>query len=113
MRWLCAATLASLILAAPAGAAPLGEIDAGNNNHFVLAGERVLMWQEEGARLSVREPDGTRRVVYRARGFKGQDSLIDRVAATDAQLAILTQGYDAVGEGGREWSSLRAGSCGA
>ena len=67
------------------------------------------MWQEERDLLSVSEPDGTRRVLYRARGFKGQDSLIDQVAATDTQLAILTQGYDAVGEGGREWSSLRSG----
>ena len=109
MRWLCAATLVSLLLAAPAGAAPLGEIDAGDNSRFVLVGERILMWQEEGDLLSVREPDGTRRVLYRARGFKAQDSLIDQVAATDAQLAILTQGYDAVGEGGRAWSSLRSG----
>jgi hypothetical protein len=109
MRWLCAATLASLLLAAPAGAAALGEIDAGNSSRFALVGERILMWQEEGERLSVREPDGTRRVLYRARGFKGQKSLIDQVAATDAQLAILTQGYDAVGEGGREWSRLRSG----
>jgi hypothetical protein len=109
MRWLCGATLASLLLAAPAGAAPLAEIDTGGSTRFVLAGERILMWQDEGDRLSVREPDGTRRVLYRAPGFKGQDSLIDQVAATDAQLAILTQGYDAVGEGGREWSSLRAG----
>ena len=101
--------LLALVLAAPASAAPLAEIDTGTNSRFALSGERVLMWQDEGARLSVREPDGASRVVYRARSFKGQQSLIDQVAATDGQLAILTQGWDAVGEGGRDWSSLRTG----
>jgi hypothetical protein len=99
----------ALALAAPAAAAPLAEIDAGGNNHFALAGERVLMWAEEEGTLSVREPDGTRRVLYRARSFKGQQSMIEGVAATDSQLAIRTEGWDAVGEGGREWMSLRAG----
>ena len=108
MKRLGAAFL-SLIFAAPAGAAPLAEIDAGDDSRFALAGERVLMWQDEGPRLSVREPDGTRRVIYRARSFKRQQSLIGQVAATDSQLAILTEGYDAAGEGGRDWSSLRAG----
>ena len=108
MRWLLGALLA-LVLAAPASAAPLAEIDAPVGSRFALAGERILMWQNEGAELSVREPDGTARVLYRARSFKGQQSLIDQVSATDAQLAILTQGWDAVGEGGREWSSLRVG----
>src|SRR5215204_1064380 len=99
----------ALLLAAPAGAAPLREIGTGTNSRFALSGERVLMWQDEGPRLSVREPDGATRVLYRARSFKGQQSLIDQVAVTDAQLAVLTQGWDAVGEGGRDWSSLRAG----
>ena len=109
IRWLCAAALVAILLAAPAGAAPLGEIDVGDNNRFVLVGERILMWQEEGDLLSVSERDDAQRVLYRARGFKGQDSLIEQVAASDTRLAILTQGYDAVGEGGREWSSLRSG----
>jgi hypothetical protein len=35
--------------------------------------------------------------------------MIATVAATDTQLAIRTEGWDAVGEGGREWMSLRVG----
>ena len=57
IRWLCAAALVAILLAAPAGAAPLGEIDVGDNNRFVLVGERILMWQEEGDLLSVSERD--------------------------------------------------------
>ena len=41
IRWLCAATLVAILPAAPADAAPLGEIDVGDNNRFVLVGERI------------------------------------------------------------------------
>ena len=108
MRWLLGAVLA-LLLAAPASAAPLTEIDMGRDTGFTLAGERILSWAGEEGMLSVREADGSRRVLYRARRFKGQQSLIGQVAASDGQLAILTEGWDAVTEGGREWMSLRVG----
>jgi hypothetical protein len=99
----------TLVLAATAQAAPLAEIDTGGNTRFELAGERVLMWADEEGTLSVREADGSRRVLYRARRFKDQQSMIAGVSATDSQLAIRTEGWDAVGEGGREWMSLRTG----
>ena len=108
VRWLLT-TVVALLLAAPAAAAPLAPIDVGESSRFQLAGERVLMWVGLKGTLSVREPDGTRRVLYRAREFKEQQSLIADVAATASQLAILTEGWDAVGEGGDEWSSLRVG----
>jgi hypothetical protein len=108
MRWLLTPIVA-LLLAAPAGAAPLAPIEVGESSRFELAGERILMWVGETGTLSVREPGGARRVLYRARQFKEQQSLITDVAARGSQLAILTEGYDAVGEGGQEWSSLRTG----
>ena len=109
MRWWLGGVLLALALAAPASAAPLAQIDMGRDSGFQLAGERILSWAQEEGTLSVREADGSRRVLYRARRFKDQQSLIGRVAATDTQLAILTEGWDAVGEGGREWMSLRVG----
>ena len=95
--------------ASPAAAAPLAEIETGLNTRFELAGDRLLMWAEAEGTLTVREPDGSQRVVYRARRFKGQQSMIADVAATDARMAIRTEGWDAVTEGGREWMSLRVG----
>jgi hypothetical protein len=96
-------------MAAPAGAAPLAGIETGANTRFAFAGERLFMWANEEGTLSLREPDGSQRVVYRARRFKGQQSMIADVAATETQLAVRTEGWDAVGEGGREWMSLRIG----
>jgi hypothetical protein len=99
----------ALLATAPAHGAPLAEIDTGLNTRFELAGERVLMWAAEEGTLTVREPDGALRVIYRARKFRDQQSLIDRVSVLGGQLAVLTEGWDAVGEGGKDWSSLRTG----
>ena len=79
-------------MAAPAGAAPLAGIETGANTRFAFAGERLFMWADEEGTLSLREPDGSQRVVYRARRFRGQQSLVADVAATETQLAIRTEG---------------------